>query len=132
MKNKHGSNVRITLGTVILFNILQHYSISITTLIVYFTHFSILLFSFHVHVQLLFAFLHQFSHTFPLASHYRSTTTLPFTFFFIFINNLTFIATGCEDELSVARYAPSPAILSSSFTPRSFPVARPRHRYIGG
>jgi hypothetical protein len=44
MKNKHGSNVGITLGTVINYNILQHYSISITTLIVYFTHYSILLF----------------------------------------------------------------------------------------
>ena len=34
LKIKHGSNVGITLGTVIIYNILQHYSISITTLIV--------------------------------------------------------------------------------------------------
>jgi hypothetical protein len=114
MKNKHGSIVRITLGTVIIFNILQHYSISITTLIVYFTHYSILLFFISrsctftfciftsicahlVHVSHFNLLLLYFSYSFFVAFHYRSTTTLPFTFP-VFINNLTLIATGCEDE----------------------------------
>jgi len=136
MKNKHGSNVGITLGTVINYNILQHYSISITTLLVYFTHYSIYFSSLHVTVHLLFAFLHRFAHTllflclFPtfnllllyfsytffVTFHYRSTITIPLTFP-VYINNLTLVAIGCEGRLSIARFAPSPASLSSCCSP---------------
>ncbi len=96
-KIKHGSNVGITLGTVITYNILQHYSISITTLIVYFTQYSILLFLrytllsiffFHFYIDLLIPYsiiahfpLSTFcSYTFLIPFHYRSVIIVPVTF----------------------------------------------------
>jgi hypothetical protein len=105
-KIKHGSNVGITLGTVITYNILQHYSISITTLIVYFTQYSILLFLrytllsiffFHFYIDLLIpcSFIAHFplstfcSYTFLIPFHYRSVITVPFTFS-VYIKRLNF------------------------------------------
>ena len=133
MKNKHGSNVGITMGTVIIYKTLQHYSISITTLIVYFTHYSILLFfiaryctftfciftsicSYLVLISHFNLLLLYFSYTFFVTFHYRSTITIPLTFP-VYINNLTLVATGYEGRLSIARFAPSPASLSSCCSP---------------
>ncbi len=89
-KIKHGSNVCITLGTVINYNLLQHYSISITTLIVYFTQYFVLPLcitfplTFLLRYTLLYIFLyfffyqllHQFAYTLLIA-------LLPFLFLFI-------------------------------------------------
>ena len=121
--------LRVTLGTVIIFIILQLYSISITTPIVYCTlHDSSFFVSIlHIRGHLLFAFLHRFAHTFPLSLQFRSTATFPFIFS-VYINNLTLMATGCEDEFSVVLLLHH---LPCSL-PRSLPVARPRHRYING
>ena len=90
MKNKHGSNVGITLGTVINYNILQHYSIFITTLIVYFTQYSILLFLRYTLLSIFF--LHFYIDLlipcsslayFPLSTFCSYTFLIPFSLLFI-------------------------------------------------
>jgi hypothetical protein len=133
-KIKHGSNVGITLGTVITYNILQHYSISITTLIVYFTQYSILLFLrytllsiffFHFYIDLLIScsFIAHFplstfcSYTFLIPFHYRSVIIVPVTFSVYINKNLTLITLGCEGRLPMARFDPSPVPLSSCCSP---------------
>ena len=137
MKNKHGSNVGITLGTVIIYNILQHYSISITTLIVYFTQYSILLF---LRYTLLFIFFLHFyiDLLIPCSflAHLPLSIFCSYTFLISFSlpishycsgyisslhkekkENLTLITLGCEGRLPMARFAPSPVPLSSCCTP---------------
>jgi hypothetical protein len=137
-KIKHGSNVGITLGTVIIYNILQHYSISITTLIVSlhsipFYFFFVTLycsFSFYIFTSIcsylaLSLLIYHFPSfaliLFSFLFHYRSVITVPVTFP-VYIRkkekkNLTLITLGCEGRLPMARFAPSPVPLSSCCTP---------------
>jgi hypothetical protein len=141
MKNKHGSNVGITLGTVINYNILQHYSISITTLIVYFTQYLVLLMCFSFHFTFLlrytllyiffFQLLHRLAHIlfiahFPLSTFCSFTFLIPFhsrsvitvtVKFSVYIKNLTLITLGCDGRLPIARFAHSPVPLSSCCSP---------------
>ncbi len=130
MKNKYGSNVRITwyIG-----HSNHFYHITALQYFLHHTHsllYTIVRFLFLHYTFMDIYYLHfyiDFAHTFSLAFQFRSTTTLPFTFP-VYINNLTLMATGCEDELSVVLLLHH---LPCSL-PRSLPVDRPRHRYING